>query len=146
MAKLLGEPDKAFAKRTFATVDEAALVEQGTRIDSQNVLDDMPRFTGSALEISASLAGARQELLRLPAQIFPLVIHEALALREKKTLHDAHMQTVATILRKPYLTEMDLLRLRMELLMCRMAADSTRSAPRRLSRGCRSTRTALSRR
>jgi superfamily II DNA or RNA helicase len=44
---------------------------------------------------------------------------------EQKTLHDAHMQTVARIVRKPYLTEMDLLRLRMALLMCRMAADST---------------------
>jgi superfamily II DNA or RNA helicase len=44
---------------------------------------------------------------------------------EQKTLHDAHMQTVAQIVRKPYLTEMDLLRLRMALLMCRMAADST---------------------
>lgn len=44
---------------------------------------------------------------------------------EQKGLHDAHMQTVASIVRKPYLTEMDLLRLRMALLMCRMAADST---------------------
>jgi hypothetical protein len=44
---------------------------------------------------------------------------------EQKALHDAHMQQVATIVRKPYLTEMDLLRLRMALLMCRMAADST---------------------
>ena len=44
---------------------------------------------------------------------------------EQKALHDAHMQTVAQIVRKPYLTEMDLLRLRMALLMCRMAADST---------------------
>ena len=44
---------------------------------------------------------------------------------EQKALHDAHMKTVAQIVRKPYLTEMDLLRLRMALLMCRMAADST---------------------
>lgn len=44
---------------------------------------------------------------------------------EQKELHDGHMQTVAQIVRKPYLTEMDLLRLRMALLMCRMAADST---------------------
>jgi superfamily II DNA/RNA helicase len=44
---------------------------------------------------------------------------------EQKALHDAHMQTVASIVRKPYFTEMDLLRLRMALLMCRMAADST---------------------
>ncbi len=44
---------------------------------------------------------------------------------EQKALHDAHMQTVAQIVSKRYLTEMDLLRLRMALLMCRMAADST---------------------
>jgi hypothetical protein len=44
---------------------------------------------------------------------------------EQKVLHDAHMQNVGMILRKPYLTEMDLLRLRMALLMCRMAANST---------------------
>ncbi len=44
---------------------------------------------------------------------------------EQKGLHDAHMQTVAQIVRKKFLTEMDLLRLRMALLMCRMAADST---------------------
>jgi superfamily II DNA/RNA helicase len=35
------------------------------------------------------------------------------------------MKIVARIVRKSYLTEMDLLRLRMSLLMCRMAANST---------------------
>jgi len=44
---------------------------------------------------------------------------------EQKELHDAHMQTVAQIVRKAFLTEMDLLRLRVALLMCRMAANST---------------------
>ncbi len=40
-------------------------------------------------------------------------------------LHWAHMQTVITIARKRYLSEMDLLRLRKALLMCRMTADAT---------------------
>jgi SNF2 family DNA or RNA helicase len=40
-------------------------------------------------------------------------------------LHDAHKQVVATIVRKAYISEMDLLRLQKALLMCRMAADST---------------------
>jgi len=40
-------------------------------------------------------------------------------------LHDAHMRTVAAIVRKRFLTEMDLLRLRKALLMCRMAADAS---------------------
>ena len=44
---------------------------------------------------------------------------------EQKAIHDAHMQNVAAIVRKRYLTEMDLLRLRMSLLMCRMSADAT---------------------
>jgi superfamily II DNA or RNA helicase len=44
---------------------------------------------------------------------------------EQKALHDAHLKMVAQILNKKFLTEMDLLRLRMALLMCRMAANGT---------------------
>ena len=44
---------------------------------------------------------------------------------EQKEIHDAHMRTVATIVRKSFLTEMDLMRLRMSLMMCRMSANST---------------------
>src|SRR5438046_4220302 len=44
---------------------------------------------------------------------------------EQLEIHDGNMQIVAQIVRKPYLTEMDLLRLRKALLYCRMAADST---------------------
>jgi superfamily II DNA or RNA helicase len=44
---------------------------------------------------------------------------------QQKELHDSHMKVVAQIVRKPFLTEMDLLRLRMALLMCRMAANGT---------------------
>ncbi len=44
---------------------------------------------------------------------------------EQKELHDAHMQTVAQIVAKTYLTEMDLLRLRTALLMCRLSANGT---------------------
>ncbi|MBI2827543.1 MAG: DEAD/DEAH box helicase [Planctomycetia bacterium] len=44
---------------------------------------------------------------------------------EQKALHDGHMKTVASIVAKKFLTEMDLLRLRAALLMCRMAANAT---------------------
>ncbi|MBL8818172.1 MAG: DEAD/DEAH box helicase [Planctomyces sp.] len=44
---------------------------------------------------------------------------------EQRTLHGAHMQIVASITRKSFISEMDLLRLRQALMMCRMAADST---------------------
>jgi superfamily II DNA/RNA helicase len=44
---------------------------------------------------------------------------------EQLSLHAAHMQVVATIVRKKFISEMDLLRLQKALLMCRMAANST---------------------
>ncbi len=44
---------------------------------------------------------------------------------EQRAIHGAYMQVVASITRKPYISEMDLLRLRQALMMCRMAADST---------------------
>lgn len=44
---------------------------------------------------------------------------------EQLGLHAAHMRIVSSIVRKPYISEMDLLRLQKALLMCRMSADST---------------------
>jgi len=44
---------------------------------------------------------------------------------EQCDLHSANLRVVSSIVRKPYISEMDLLRLRKALLMCRMSADST---------------------
>ncbi len=44
---------------------------------------------------------------------------------EQYALHAGHMQIVASITRKKFISEMDLLRLQKALLMCRMSADST---------------------
>jgi SNF2 family DNA or RNA helicase len=44
---------------------------------------------------------------------------------EQSELHQNHMRIVVSIVRKKFISEMDLLRLQIELLMCRMAADST---------------------
>ncbi len=44
---------------------------------------------------------------------------------EQLDLHTAHMRIVSSIVRKRFITEMDLLRLQKALLMCRMSADST---------------------
>ena len=44
---------------------------------------------------------------------------------EQLQLHGAQMQVVQTITRKPFLTEMDLLRLQKALLLARMSANST---------------------
>jgi superfamily II DNA/RNA helicase len=44
---------------------------------------------------------------------------------EQSALHSAHMKVVSTIVRKKFISEMDLLRLQKALLMCRMCANST---------------------
>jgi SNF2 family DNA or RNA helicase len=44
---------------------------------------------------------------------------------EQLEVHRTNMQVVASITRKKFISEMDLLRLQKALLMCRMAADST---------------------
>lgn len=44
---------------------------------------------------------------------------------EQAELHSVNMRIVVQILNKPYINEMDLLRLRRALMMCRMAANST---------------------
>ncbi len=44
---------------------------------------------------------------------------------EQLALHDSQSRVISSIVRKAYLTEMDLLRLQKALLMCRMAANST---------------------
>ena len=44
---------------------------------------------------------------------------------EQLAIHGANMLVVASIAQKKFISEMDLLRLRKALLMCRMAADST---------------------
>ncbi len=44
---------------------------------------------------------------------------------EQLEIHHGNMQIVSSIVRKAFITEMDMLRLRQALLMCRMSADST---------------------
>lgn len=51
---------------------------------------------------------------------------------QQADLHLGHLQTVITVVRKKFISEMDLLRLRRALLGCRMAADSTALVDKRL--------------
>jgi hypothetical protein len=44
---------------------------------------------------------------------------------EQQELHQANMRIVTQIVRKPHINEMDLLRLRRALMMCRLAANTT---------------------
>jgi len=70
------------------------------------------------------LRRTRQSVLReLPPRTTEMVRIAPTAAQAE--LHTAHMRTVASIVRKRFISEMDLLRLRKALLMCRMAADAT---------------------
>lgn len=63
--------------------------------------------------VMSDLPERTDQLVRIPATA------------EQGEIHNANMRVVRALLKKPYLNEMDLLRLRKHLLMCRMAADST---------------------
>jgi len=62
-------------------------------------------------------------MLELPARSTEIV--RITPTEEQLDVHNAHLRVVSSIVRKRFINEMDLLRLRKALLMCRMAADST---------------------
>jgi superfamily II DNA or RNA helicase len=82
-------------------------------------LDDLRKRLAPIL-----LRRTRQEVMKqLPPRTTEIV--RIAPTGEQQDLHAEHMRVVSSIVRKKFLTEMDLLRLRKSLLMCRMAADST---------------------
>jgi len=64
-----------------------------------------------------------QVLTQLPERTVEIV--RIAPTEEQFAIHHAQMKIVASIVRKAFISEMDLLRLRQALLMCRMSADST---------------------
>ncbi len=64
-----------------------------------------------------------QVLSQLPPRTTEIIRIEPT--EEQLMLHNGHMQIVAQVVRKPFINEMDLLRLQKALLMCRMSADGT---------------------
>jgi len=95
------------------------------RRDEDGVLKGFKKLDELRVRLRPILLRRTRESVRLDLPPRTVEILRILPTDEQKTLHDAHLQTVAQIVRKRYLTEMDLLRLRTALLMCRMAADST---------------------
>lgn len=70
------------------------------------------------------LRRTREEVLtQLPERTTEIVRIEPT--EEQLEIHTSHMRVVSSIVRKSFINEMDLLRLRQALLMCRMAANST---------------------
>lgn len=65
------------------------------------------------LSVQQQLPARTDQIIRIPPT------------NEQLELSNYHLQVVAKIVSKPFLTEMDFLALQRNLLMCRMAADST---------------------
>src|SRR5262245_11726581 len=90
LAKLTGPADPDLDAATFQTVREDALAAEGARVDSQNILDDLPRFVGSGLEIRAALSADQAKKLRLPHGYFALVVAHGIKLRALKAKHETN--------------------------------------------------------
>ncbi len=92
--------------------------ERGKVLGYKN-MDDLRRRLAPML-----LRRTRQSVLgQLPPRMTEIV--RITPTDEQVVLHGEHMRVVSTIVRKKFISEMDLLRLQKALLMCRMAANST---------------------
>ncbi|KYG04997.1 hypothetical protein BE21_43450 [Sorangium cellulosum] len=95
LARELGPADGAFAARTYAGIPEEDLVAEGTRIDSQSLIDDAPHFVASARRILGSLSGSQRAKVRMPDALLPLLVAEAGRLQAMKRAHDAEATEAA---------------------------------------------------
>ncbi len=112
-------------------VDERRLGPQYRFHHRHRVVDERGRVLGyknlsdlrSRLE-PVLLRRTRSEVLtQLPPRTTEIVRIEPT--EEQLDLHGAHMRVVSSIVNKPYISEMDLLRLRKALLCCRLSANGT---------------------
>jgi len=109
--RLLG-PAFQFLKR-HRVVDE-----KGKTLGYRNLADLRERL--KPVMLRRTREGVMQQLPERTTEIVRVAPTE-----KQSDIHNAHLKVVSMIVRKPYLTEMDLLRLRKSLLACRLAADST---------------------
>lgn len=90
---ILGTPQESFTRMLFRTAREEDLVDQGARVDSFNIVADVPRFVASSLTILDSLDPARRATVMLPSGIFAVIVAEAVRLDGMKLDHE---QTATT--------------------------------------------------
>lgn len=95
LASLVGEPDEQLRNALFRRITEASLVEHGSRVDSQPILDDVPAFVSASLDSLKKLSGAQRALIKLPPGLFALLIDESRTLLRLKADHDAMLAAVA---------------------------------------------------
>jgi hypothetical protein len=79
----------------FRTAREEDLVDQGARVDSLNIVADVPRFVASSLTILDSLDPARRATVMLPFGIFAVLVEEAVRLDGMKLDHEQSAVTGA---------------------------------------------------
>jgi hypothetical protein len=77
----------------FRTAREEDLVTEGARVDSFNIVADVPRFVASSLTILSSLDPERRATIMLPLGIFAAIVAEAVTLDAMKADHE---QTTVT--------------------------------------------------
>jgi hypothetical protein len=77
----------------FRTAREEDLVTEGARVDSLNIVADVPRFVASSLTILSSLDPDRRATVMLPLNIFAAIVAEAVTLDAMKLDHE---QTTVT--------------------------------------------------
>ena len=95
------------------------VVDEHGKILGYKNLDDLRRRLAPML-----LRRTRQSVMgQLPPRTTDIV--RITPTDEQAQLHDEHMRVVSSIVRKKFISEMDLLRLQKALLMCRMTANST---------------------
>ena len=103
----------------FRFLNRHRVVDEKGKVLGYKNLTELRRRLGPIL-----LRRTRESVMRqLPPRSTEIV--RVLPTEEQRDIHGAHMRIVSSIVRKKYLTEMDLLRLQKALLMCRMAANST---------------------
>jgi hypothetical protein len=89
LSELLGSADPELREALFEGLDEATLVEHGTKIDSDNIIKDMPVFIGMAFDVQKALSRTQRERLYLTPDLLPLLAAETVQLRKLKAEHDA---------------------------------------------------------
>ncbi len=105
-------PDFRFNHR-HRVGDESGRVEGYKNLDSLRQLLKPVLLRRTREMVMKQLPPRTTEIIRIPPT------------EEQLDIHNSNKQVIAQIVRKVYLTEMDLLRLQKALLMCRMVADST---------------------
>lgn len=71
------------------------MVEHGSRVDSQHILDDVAPFVAASLEALKKLTAPQRALIKLPPGLFALLLDESRVLRRLKADHDAMLAAVA---------------------------------------------------